>query len=171
MGLNLLFFLATLLVVIGNAMRGASIAAPATVLALFLLALLCRTLKLRKDLILLNQLKSYRRELRQGGTVAVDSMLLRYDSTLTSYTVSVGFLVFNIEIPSGYRLFQEQDYGESFLYSLLTLATGWWSLNGPWHTIHTVLENSRGGRRGSVAMLIDGPRFRETNPATTASKT
>ena len=108
----------------------------------------------------INQLKSHRHELRQGGTVVVNHSLLRYGSEITTYHLAVGG-IFSCElIPSRYHVAGE-DNGEPITYSLLSFITGWWAFPyGPIVTASSIYRNIRGGERQTVAELIDGPLIR-----------
>lgn len=137
--------------------RGTNMLAPLIVLGIFLLAVFVRESRRRKRADFITQLKSYRRELRSGGTVVVDNMMLRYDSPITSYHLTVGVLFTSIAIPSPYRLSTGEGHPESFIYSLLSLFSGWWAFPmGPILTLHYIRENLSGGEEMPVAMLIDG---------------
>lgn len=116
----------------------------------------------RREFVL--QLKSHRRELRAGGSVVVDQLLLRYDTPLTSYTMNIGSLFCSATIPSNYLLHTDERHGIALWYSMLSLLSGWWSPSGPLNTIHALHVNLRGGKRTTVAELIDGPVVKRRTP-------
>lgn len=166
MGWQLLFLSVLLLVLWSNYISGASIAGPLLVLAVFLFSHLLRARRLKQRIDFINQLKSFRRELLAGGTVSVDQLLLRYDSVLTTYTVSVGIVAVSIRIPSTYRLSTDEQQSDGLLYSFATVIAGWWSLTGPVHTLQALAENIGGGEKKTVGELID-PNYSRFSDATT----
>lgn len=117
----------------------------------------------RQDFI--TQLRSFRPELRSGGTVAVDHLLMRYDTALTTYDLSVGFLVGSVHIPSPFRIYTGDVHYEPIIYSLVSLITGWWALPpaGPLATLALVQRNLVGGYQISVAQLIDAKLFNQSD--------
>lgn len=152
---ELLYLFILLLIALRNFLAGASLVLPGTLLAVFLLAVLLRERAERQRTDFLNQLKSQRKELRAGGTVAVDGLLLRYDTVLSYYVLSVGTLFTNVNIPTQYSLHHGESHPEAFACSIVTLLTGWWSISGPQTTIAVILQNLRGGDSKPVSLLID----------------
>jgi hypothetical protein len=111
------------------------------------------------------QLKSQRSELRRGGTVVVNGMLLRYQTVLATYRIHIGGLLCDVSIPSPFRSVVKGDRTEAFLSSICTMMGGWWSFpHGPAITLAAILLNLTGGERKSVAELIDEPIYREKPP-------
>ncbi|MCB0358905.1 MAG: hypothetical protein KDD44_04695 [Bdellovibrionales bacterium] len=130
-------------------------------LLLFVLILLYHAKQRQRRSDFVDQLRSHRTELRQGGTVVVDGQLIRYDTPLTTYHVSVGVIVSTLQIPSLYRVAVGEDHVESFAYSVLSLATGWWSFPyGPLTTIGVIGRNLAGGDRTTAGYLIDEILFK-----------
>ena len=101
------------------------------------------------------QLKSHRKELRAGGTVVVDGVLLRYDTQLTQYLLSVGIFFSTIRFTSAYRQYDSNGHAEKWWCSLVTLVCGWWSFFGPLAVLEAIVHNASGGRRITVGQLID----------------
>ena len=147
-----------LLVAVSHAISGATYL---PVFAYFLLSLTTalyfrmKIERMRREFIL--QLKSHRRELRAGGSVVVDQILLRYDTPLTSYQANIGGILCSASIPSPYLVRSGEPHAIAFVYSALSLVTGWWSLSGPLFTVDALQRNLRGGVATTVAQLIDGP--------------
>ena len=83
----------------------------------FIIAYHIREKNNRKRLEFINQLKSHRSELRKGGTVVVDSMLLRYDSLISTFYLNVGVLFMNIIIPSTYKKKEEIEPFKPLFFS------------------------------------------------------
>ncbi len=106
-------------------------------------------------------LKSYRRELRRGESVMINGELLRYDTELTTYVLTVGVVLTDIRILSNYTVRKESLSPISFVYTFGSICLGWFSLFGPFTTFLTVVQNIRGSRCESVAMIIDRGRFRQ----------
>ncbi len=158
---NLLFIFLCLLVFLSNYLRGQTVLWPLLALSLFVISQALRLLQLRRRSDFLGQLKSHRKELRRGSTVAVDGLVLRYDTPLKSYALSVGMLFSSIEIPSTYRISDGEGQLERVWFSVATLFTGWWSITGPLSTIQTLSENLS-GKTQSVAELIDACYLRKT---------
>ena len=152
------FALFLLALITASTWRQGAIAYPPLIyLVIYLGALLLRLRRERERELFVNQLKSHRKELRSGGTVAVDGLLLKYNTELTTFTLQVGGLISSVTIPSRFQRFPPEHAHESFVYSLCTLCSGWWHLPaGPLDTIAILVQNLRGGARQSVAELIDG---------------
>jgi hypothetical protein len=135
---------------------GLYLSVPLAILAMYIPAVILRNHSQQKRTDFINQLKSCRNELRSGGTVVVDGMLLRYSSVLTSYQLPVGGLISNVDILTPFREKKDGDNAEGILLSILALATGWWSVPyGPLVTFLAISNNLVGGQQISVAMLID----------------
>lgn len=115
----------------------------------------------RERIDFINQLKSHRRDLRTGGAVTVNNLVLRYHSRLATYYVSVGGLLASVQIPSQFHLASTENHPVAVLYSIISLISGWWSVpHGPFETIRCLLHNWDGGEKTTVAMLIDEPLLR-----------
>lgn len=155
---NSLFILIAVLVFVSNYVRGQTVLWPLLALALFVFCHTIRLLQLRRRSDFLAQLKSHRRELRGGSTVVVDGLILRYDTLLESYTISVGLLIISIEIPSRFRISEGEGQLERVWFSLATMFCGWWSITGPFSTMQTLSENLRKNPQ-SVAELVDARYF------------
>ncbi len=135
---------------------GVSILLPLFWLLIFLGALFLRERRIRARTDFVNQLKSCRNELRRGGSVVVDNLVLRYNSPLTTFHLSVGALFFHVSIPSRYRPAYGENQPEAVTHSLCSLLFGWWSVpHGPLRTLHALMFNLQGGERTTVAWLID----------------
>lgn len=161
MGRDIIAFLILLLVIVSYYLHGEPVLPAVTVFLglAFAVALRGRRERVRMDFV--NQLKSHRRELRQGGTVVVDQMLLRYDSVLTTYFATVGAFLSSVDIASPYHLYTGEDRMEPLVYSLFSLCFGWWHFpHGPLLTVGYIQKNLRGGDRITVAMLIDSYALR-----------
>jgi hypothetical protein len=104
-------------------------------------------------------LKSFRRQFRRGEGVIIDGEVLRYDTELTTYVMTVGIIISDIRIFSNYTLRKESLPSVAILYSFFSVIFGWFSIFGPFTTLQTILENFQGSRRESVAMIIDRARF------------
>lgn len=131
----------------------------------FLVALILRERAFRHRERFVNQLKSHRRELRNGGTVVVDQALVRYDTLLTTYIFTIGGLVTSIIVPSRYHHWTGEAPPQSLAFTLISWCTGWWCLGGPVTTVRCGIYNLRGGRIKSVAELIDKPLLARLNRA------
>lgn len=138
---------------------------PAVCVAAFLGLVLLREHRERRREDFTTQLRSYRQELRSGGTVVVDNLLLRYDTPVTTYNLNVGFLVGSVLVPSPYRIHTGDAHYEPLLYSIISLITGWWALPpaGPLATLALVRQNLIGGMKTDVAHLIDAKLFNQTD--------
>lgn len=151
-----LIFLLSLCVT--EAMSGGPVWAPLLILTAYLAALYLRRKRHQQRTDFVNQLKSYRRELRSGGTVVVDTLMLRYGTVLATYRLNIGALLTNIVVPSRYHISSGEEQGESLLYSLLSVVSGWWAFpTGPLITLSLIKQNLGGGEKISVAALIDAP--------------
>jgi hypothetical protein len=168
---NFLFLFVVFLIFLSNYLRGTTLLWPLLVVAVFAICQLLRFRQIRVRNDFLGQLKSHRRELRRGSTVCVDDMLIRYETPVTSYVVSVGLLFLSIDIPSSFRLVQGENPLEALGFSCATLVAGWWSITGPLHTIRALLINLRGGDKISVAALIDPTYLRAIQQADAESFT
>jgi len=105
----------------------------------------------------LDQLKSYRAQLRAGGCVVVDEQIIRYDSAFTTYHINVGGFISTVHIKSPYRISSSEDSSEATTYSIIALLTGWWALPlGPIITLSFVNLNLFKRDTTFVAELIDG---------------
>lgn len=143
---------------ITEAFNGRPLWAPLLFLLGFLLALYLRRKRHQQRTDFINQLKSHRRELRGGGTVFVDSLMLRYNTVVTTYNLSIGVVLLNIVIPSRHKIADGDDHGESLLYSVLSIISGWWAFPaGPVITLSVIKRNLSGGDKVSVGQLIDAP--------------
>ncbi len=161
MGRDIIAFLILLLVIVSYYLHGEPILPAVTVFAGLAFAVALRGKRERVRMDFINQLKSHRRELRQGGTVVVDHMLLRYDSVLTTYFATVGAFLSSVDIPSPYHLYTGEDRSEPLVYSLFSLCFGWWHFpHGPLLTVGYIQKNLRGGDKTTVAMLIDSYALR-----------
>lgn len=138
---------------------------PTICVAAFLALVLLREQRERRREDFTTQLRSLRQELRSGGTVVVDHLLLRYDTPVTTYNLNVGFLVGSVLIPSPYRIYTGDAHYEPLLYSIISLITGWWALPpaGPLATLALVRQNLVGGMKTDVAHLIDAKLFNQTD--------
>lgn len=150
----LVFFLLTL-ITLSRYLRDLSVVEPATVLIVYCLFLAIRKHRKQQRIDFVNQLKSHRKELRAGATVEVNGLLLRYSTTVTTYSFSIGTLISSLTIPSVYRVYRNEQPFEALFYSLITLLTGWWSIMGPLTTLNIVAQNTGGGKTQSIAELID----------------
>ena len=158
MGRDLVVFLVLLLLVVSSQITGVSELPSLFLFFLFSTAILVRGRRERERLDFINQLKSHRKELRERGTVVVDNTLLRYDTVLTSYSLTVGLLFADVVIPSRFRLYTGSEHPEAFVYSLCSLLSGWWSFpEGPLLTVNSIQQNLAGGDKTTVAELIDKP--------------
>ena len=157
MGWDAISFMILLLIFISTYLSGKTLAAAGLPLVLFILAVIFRALheKTRQEFV--SQLKSHRRELRAGATVRVDNMLLRYQSEITSYVMTVGILFTTVTIHSHYRRAGEEHHTDALFYSLLSFLLGWWAINGPLNTIQALAKNLHGGEKTTIALLIDRP--------------
>lgn len=161
MGWDIFFFLLLLLLFASAWVTGSSLLIPSIPLAAFTIGVLVRAQHNKKRQEFVSQLKSCRKELRSGGTVSIDNMLLRYESSITTYYITVGTLLNTIVIPSPYQIYKTgETHSEGLIYGLISLLAGWWAINGPLTTVHTLVQNIRGGESTTVAMLIDEPLFR-----------
>ena len=167
---ELLYLIILLLIALRNYLAGDSLIVPAGLLAIFLTALLLRERAERGRTDFINQLKSHRKELRGGGTITVDGLLLRYDTELCFYMVSVGTVFTNINIPTQYRVHRGESHPEAFACSLISLLTGWWSISGPQTTIAVLLQNLGGGVRKPVSLLIDAKLLEPAEGTNQAAK-
>ena len=153
-------FLLLLIIAISRSYQGVASFLPALVLVCFISAVYVRERRLQAWRDFANQLKSHREELRSGGTVVVDNLLIRYNTILTKYQLSLGFLLSNIAVPSRVKVHSGEEHLEAYLYSLGSILFGWWALpTGPLHTLHCAQSALRGGEKISVAMLIDEKLF------------
>jgi hypothetical protein len=163
MSWDIFFFLLLLLLFASAWLTNSSLIVPSIPLAAFSIAVLIREQHNKKRQEFISQLKSHRKELRSGGTVNVDNMLLRYESPITSYHITVGTLFTTVTIPSHFRHYKKDEtHAEALVYGLISILAGWWSINGPMATVHTLLQNLHGGETTTVAMLIDEPLLRNT---------
>jgi hypothetical protein len=155
---ELIAFSILLLLVISTLFEGNYAFLPLSLFTIFVLAIVVRELRERSRTSFINQLKSARMQLRAGQTIIIGSALYTYSTLLTTYKITVGSLILNIEIPSQYKSIYDVDQHQLVTYSLGSLFAGWWSFSGgPLVTIATVVKNLRGGEIQSVAELIDGP--------------
>ncbi|MCB0345786.1 MAG: hypothetical protein KDD66_11760 [Bdellovibrionales bacterium] len=150
---------------ITEAIHGGHIWTPLILLAAFLSVIYLRRKRRLQRADFVNQLKSYRRELRGGGTVVVDSLMLRYNTTVTTYNLSIGAIITNFIIPSRHQVANGEDHGESLLYSVLSLVSGWWAFpTGPIITLSIIKRNLTGGDQITVGQLIDAPLLQAVAP-------
>lgn len=127
-----------------------------SLLVLIVILAIIRDQQLRVRQIFVNQLKSYQKDLRAGGTVIVDGMLIRKTSVLHTYYINIGALLGSITIPTRYHLDTGIDDARGLLCSLVSLVSGWWSLPyGPLINLVLVQQNFRGGEKSTVMELID----------------
>lgn len=162
MGNDFVTFLFLLLLLAATYIGGHAMAAPAVGLALFVAVILLREHRERARQDFINQLRGCRSELRAGGTVVVDNLLLRYDTELTTYHLCIGLLLETVLIPSRYQPATGEAHHESVLYSLCSLFSGWWAFpSGPMLTLGVIQRNLTGGERTVVALLIDEKLFAE----------
>ena len=153
---DLFTFFLILLFCLSTYVNGTGFYASLALLFAFVIVIIIREQRVRKRLDFINQLKSHRRELRSGGTVVVDSLLLRYDTKVTTYFLSVGIVLSSINIPSIYRVYTSEGHAESLVYSFCSLISGWWAFpGGPITTIAFLKQNLTGGQVLSVSELID----------------
>jgi hypothetical protein len=132
---------------------------PLAYLLLLVVSLLLRSAQERTRIRFFNQLKSSRKELRHGGSVLVDGLVLHYHSVVTTYRYVIGGLFFSVLIPSRFRSTDRSSSAEAYLSALCSVFTGWWSIpHGPLVTVVTALQNLHGGEKIFVAELIDGAR-------------
>lgn len=129
----------------------------------YLCAVFFRERAFRERERFLNQLKSHRSELRRGGTVVVDQSLVRYDTLLTTYVMTIGGIFSSVTVPSRYHHWTGEAPPQSLCFTVLSLLTGWWSPGGPAATIRGGIYNLRGGRIKTVAELIDRPLLARIN--------
>ncbi len=158
---ELLYLFVLFLVALRSYLADVSLLLPGAAIASFLLAIFLRERVVKQRTDFINQLKSHRRELRAGGTVVVDGLLLRYDSVLRYYEVSIGHLVTSIEIPTPYRLHKGESHPEAIICAVISLFTGWWSITGPQTTLAVILLNLGGGSKKPVSQLIDAGRIED----------
>lgn len=161
---ELLYTLLLLLLIVRDLLQGDTPGIPLTLLSVLLAAVLLRERNERIRTDFINQLKSRRRELRNGGTVAVDGLLLRYDTVVVWYVLSVGTLFTNVTIRTRFRIYTGDAHPENIVCSAVSLLTGWWSITGPSSTIAAILSNLQGGARKPINLLIDAPLFEEDPP-------
>ena len=155
MGWDLFFFLLLLLLFTSAWMSGAPLTVPGIPLIIFISTVTLREFRNKSRQDFISQLKSCRKELRSGSTVCINNMLLRYDSKITSYYLTVGALFTTVTIPSSYLADDGETRIDALCYVLISLLCGWWSINGPFATTRTLLQNIHGGQRTTVAALID----------------
>ncbi len=156
MGRDLLALFVLFILLIAGLMRD-NILLPLVLFSTFLGALILRKKHHRSRELIVNQLKSYRKELREGQTVQVGSTRFRYDTILATFHMTIGGLISSVEIPSIYRKATGEEQGEAMLYSIVSLIAGWWALPfGPLTTISFIASNLSGGKRITVKELIDG---------------
>ena len=149
----LLFFL---LLFAGSWFGGGDVWLPGTMILSYLLLIWLRNRREYERTVFRQQIRSYRTELRQGGTVVVDGLLLRRESVVTSYDLTVGLILTSLTISSPYRLYTDDDTPEALLYSLGSLITGWWAFpSGPLQTIKLITQNLSGGNKETVAALFE----------------
>ena len=136
-----------------------------TYLAVLIGAIWLQKLRERHRRDFIHQLKSCRKELRSGGTVVINSHLVRYNSTISTYYMNFGSLFCTVRVPSLYRVVDAGDeHHDSSIYSLVSILTGWWAIpGGPLQTVATIISNISGGERLTVAELIDLPLIKKIN--------
>ncbi len=144
------------LIIFSTYNNGLNPSIPLLFLALYILAMIFRNNLRQKRIEFINQLKSHRNELRNGGAVVIDGIVLRYSSQITSYQIPVGGIVGHMDILTPYRKYKQGDNGEAIILSLTALATGWWAIPyGPITTCKAIYNNLKGGSKTTVAKLID----------------
>ena len=155
---ELISALSLLLLSVSAYLRGGLYLIPSAMLGSLLLAIFLRQRfrNARRDFV--NQLKSYRKELRAGGTVIVEGMNLRLDTELSAYRCIVGTLFSTLVIESIFRKTEDGSHPDALTYSLGTLLLGWWSLSGPVWAMLALSENLRGGKRIKIQELINTPQ-------------
>jgi len=153
-----IIILLLLSILLGGSLASETSVLPSTLLlAVFVVTIVLRRLRSHHRLQFVNQLKSYRRELRNGGTVVVDNSLLRYNTVLATYYVNVGALFGSFYVPSHFHIHGTSEHSAPLLYSLASLVLGWWHLpTGPLITLALVAQNLSGGEQITVGRLIDG---------------
>lgn len=158
-----LSLLLLLLVSTATSLSGRSPLIPLSLFFALLAVLLLRTARERGRSDLLNQIRSYRRELRQGGSVIINGKLITAATVLTTYSVTVGGVVCNINLPSAY--YSKKDPSEAVLYSCLSLITGWFSIpSGPMLTLLSISTNLLGGEELPVADLVGAKESQRPSP-------
>lgn len=130
-----------------------------SLLVLIVILAIIREQQIRVRQIFVNQLKSYQKDLRAGGTVMVDGILVRHTSVFHTYYVNIGAILGSITIPTRYHLDTGIEDARGLLCSLVSLISGWWSLPyGPLINLALVQQNFRGGEKSTVMELIDNQR-------------
>lgn len=154
---DILIFLLLALIALARWLAGEPYLLPLTWFCAFSAAVWLRERRTRERIDFVNQLKSCRRELRHGGSVVVDNLVLRYNSVLTTFHLSVGGIFVSVDIKSRYQPASAENHPDAFIYSVCSLISGWWSFpHGPLHTVQALLFNLGGGEKMTVAQLIDG---------------
>lgn len=91
-----------------------------------------------------------RKEELVASGIEYDRMRLTARSTLVQYEVRVSLLLVELTLFTAPRV-----SGRSLAPNLVTLLLGWWAIPwGPIHTVHTVVQNARGGRTCTVQELL-----------------
>jgi hypothetical protein len=83
------------------------------------------------------------REAIQGGRASYEGMEVTSQTQLVQFTVVISLLVITLRVPSRYYILgQETTTLPGILYSVITLATGWWGIpHGPIYTVQTIYKN------------------------------
>ncbi|GEM_PF-5047910 len=152
---EIIIFLFFCLLILGAVIGGGDIWLPSVLILGYVLLIWYRNTLDRERATFRNQLRSYRNELRQGGTVVVDQLLLRNETIVTTYQLTVGLILTSLTISSPYRVYSDNEAPEGLLYSAGSLLAGWWAFpSGPTRTIASLAQNLSGGRRETVASLL-----------------
>src|SRR5689334_10024524 len=78
------------------------------------------------------------------------------ESVLTKYETALSFLIVSLRVPSRYYIVNaETGRGVAAFYTTLSLLFGWWGIPwGPIYTVRSIVSNSEGGKKVSVAELL-----------------
>ncbi|MCC6932914.1 MAG: hypothetical protein IT292_06640 [Deltaproteobacteria bacterium] len=129
---------------------------PALYSALVLTAIIIKTQREYQRGRFITQLKSCRGELRSGSTVLIDGLMLRYDSILTTYHLTIGAIASLIKVPSLYLLHKPEDKHAGIFYTGVSLIFGWWTFpSGVSLTTYNLYKNTHGGETISIKDLVD----------------
>lgn len=83
------------------------------------------------------------KEAIQGGRASYEGKEITPQTQLIQFTVVISLIVITMRVPSRfYILGQESTTLVGIIYSLITLATGWWGIpHGPIYTVQSIYKN------------------------------